>query len=183
MKTTKFVKATVLASFLVAGSVQALPFVSPEVGGMLGTSIDSVKSRTFNGDTKFTYGAYARLWLKPGLFRIAPFIKWENITGYSKNNVIPQVVMGGVDRISNLQYGAVAGLELFYFTPYVGVAYSQFTGAAISNTWALNYGLKFKIPVIPLAIGIDASWQNPRLLNYAGSDMINRVSLTLGFEF
>ena len=108
----------------------------------------------FDGDTNITYGAYARLWLKPGSFRIAPFIKWENITGITQNNAVNTIINGG-DRNNNLQYGAVLGLEFFYLTPYVGVAYSQFTNATISNTWALNYGLSLEIPILPLAIGIE----------------------------
>lgn len=181
MKVTKCVKAAVLASVLAAGSAQALPFISPEVGGIVGTSFDAVKSGTIGGDTNITYGAYARLWLKPGSFRIAPFVKWENITGFTTNNAVNTIINGG-DRNNNLQYGAVLGLEFFYLTPYVGVAYSQFTNEAIANTWALNYGLKFKIPVIPLAIGIDASWQKPKVLNTFEVDM-HRIGVTLGLHF
>ena len=181
MKTTKCIKAAVLASFLAAGSAQALPFISPEVGGMVGTSFDNAKGWKFDDDTNITYGAYARLWLKPGSFRIAPFIKWENITGFSRSNLVNTLLSGG-DRNNNLQYGAVVGLEFFYLTPYVGVAYSQFTDSTISNTWALNYGLKFKIPVLPLAVGIDASWQKPKVLNTVEVDM-HRVSVTLGLHF
>lgn len=186
MKTTKCIKAVVLASVLVASSAQALPFISPEIGGMVGTSFDSVKTQRIDSDTTITYGAYARLWLKPGSFRIAPFIKWENVTGFTKNNAGNQIlgaVLGQPSiRNNNLQYGAVIGLEFFYLTPYVGVAYSQFTDPSIADTWALNYGLKFKIPVVPLAIGLDASWQKPKVLNSADVDM-HRVSLTLGLQF
>ncbi len=178
MKTTKCMKAAVLAGLLTAGSMQALPFISPEVGGMVGTTFDNVSSWNFNDH--LTYGAYGRLWLKPGSFRIAPFVKWENITGFSKDNAL-NVVLNGNDRNNNIQYGAVVGFEFFWLTPYVGAAYSQFTNGAISNTWALNYGLKVKIPVIPLAVGIDASWQKPKL---GGIEVeMHRVSLTLGLHF
>lgn len=181
MKMKNCIKATVLASFLVAGSAQALPFVSPEVGGMIGTSFENVKGWSFNDKTTLTYGAYGRVWLKPGIFRIAPFIKWENISGFSADNVT-NAILNLNARNNNLQYGALLGVEFFNLTPYVGVAYSQFTDSSIENTWALNYGLKFKIPVIPLAIGIDASWQKPKISNAVEMDM-HRVSLTLGLHF
>ncbi|MCI5787679.1 hypothetical protein [Helicobacter trogontum] len=181
MKIGKYVKTAVLASVLMAGSAQALPFISPEVGGIVGTNIDVLKSGRIGDDTNLTYGAYGRLWLKPGSFRIAPFVKWENITGFTTNNLINTIISGG-DRNNNIQYGAVVGLEFFYITPYVGVAYSQFTNETIADTWALNYGLKFKIPFLPLAIGVDASWQKPKVLNSSEVDM-HRIGVTLGLHF
>lgn len=181
MKIMKCVKAAVLAGALVVGSAQALPLISPEVGGMVGTSFDNAKNMKFDDNTNFTYGAYGRLWLKPGSFRIAPFVKWENLTGFKQDNALGAILSGG-DRNNNIQYGAVAGFEFFYLTPYIGAAYSQFTGSTISDTWALNYGLKFKIPILPLAIGIDASWQKPKLFNSVEMDM-HRISLTFGLHF
>ncbi len=183
MKVTKILKATVLASILTASVSQALPFISPEIGGMVGTSFDKVKDLKINSDTTFTYGAFARLWLKPGSFRIAPFVKWENISESNFNNIVGNVIQGNYDynRNNNLQYGVLLGLEFFYITPYVGAAYSHFTDTHLSSTWALNYGLKIKIPVIPLAVGVDASWQKPKLGDVE-IDM-HRVSATLSLHF
>lgn len=184
MKTTKCIKVAVLASLLLASSSQALPLISTEFGGMLGTSFDRAKDLNVDGDTNLTYGAYARVWLKPGSVRIAPFIKWENLTGFSQNTVndaLINLMLDNGNRSNNLQYGAVVGFEFFYFTPYAGISYSQFTDAAISNTWALNYGLKFDVPLFPITVGVDASWQKPKVKDLL-VDMY-RVNLTVGLQF
>ncbi len=181
MKIARVLKATVLAGILTAGASQALPFVSPEVGGMIGTSFDNAKGFNINSDTNLTYGAFARLWLKPGSFRVAPFVKWENISEASFANHFKDIITNEDSRNNNMQYGVLLGLEFFYLTPYVGAAYSHFTDTHFSSTWALNYGLKFKIPILPLAIGIDASWQKPKL---SGVEIeMHRVSATLSLHF
>lgn len=183
----KNVKVAILAGILSTGILgggiaQALPFVSFEAGGIVGADIKNIDGWKFDKNTDLTYGAYGRIWLKPGSFRIAPFVKWESIDGVSLSGALDNIISGNdIKRNNNLQYGVLAGFEVFYITPYVGIAYSQFTDPALSNTWALNYGVKVKIPILPLTIGIDGSWQQPKS---AGIEVnMNRIGATLGLQF
>ncbi len=175
-------RTMILSSILVAGATgitQALPFINLEAGMLIGTDIKSVTN--ISPDTSFTYGAYGRIWLKPGNFRIAPFFKWENIDGVVLNGTgIWNAFIEG-PRNNNLQYGVLLGVEFFNISPYVGIAYSHFTDGGWSSTWALNYGLKFKIPILPFAIGIEGSWQRPEVSGVK-IDM-NRIGAFLAIQF
>ncbi|RDU62841.1 hypothetical protein CQA53_09035 [Helicobacter didelphidarum] len=177
----KILKSSLFIATLGVGVSQALPLIDIEFGVVLSTDIKNVSSWNFNNDTEFTYGAYGRLWLKTGKVRVAPFIKWESIDTITANNAL-QTLVSGEPRTNNLQYGALFGVNLWIFTPYVGVAYSQFTGGSFDNTWALNYGINAKIPLVPISVGIDGSWQRPKIDGGVRAN-INRIGFNVGIQF
>ena len=176
-------KSVALASILTSSVAFALPFVDIEGGVNVGTDFNQAKSVKFDKDTSYTIGGYARLWFKPvkGL-RIAPFIKYENTAGMTLNNLLPSIVAGTEKRDNNLQYGVLIGYKLFkIFTPYIGMGYSQFLDSNLTNGFALNYGFTVKFPIVPIAFGIDGSWQQPNL----GAVQLNvhRIGATVGVQF
>lgn len=177
----KKIKASVLAIALGVGVGNALPLFDVDFGMILGTDFNVVKGWEFNRDTNFTIGGYARGWFKVSKLRLAPFIKYENTAGVKVNNVLQSIVTGESRRDNNLQYGLLLGVNFGILTPYVGMGYSQFVNSNLSDTWALNYGLAIKIPVIPMTAGIDASWQQP----FADGVRLNvhRIGVTLGVRF
>lgn len=177
----KKLKASVLAVALCAGASQALPLLDVDFGMTLGTDINTAKHFKFDSNTNFTIGGYARGWFKVSKMRLAPFIKYENTAGLTINNAFQSIVTGESKRDNNLQYGLLLGVNLAIFTPYVGMAYSQFINSNLSDTWALNYGLAIKIPVVPLSVGLDASWQRPFL---HGVELnVHRIAVTFGVRF
>lgn len=167
----KTFKNVILASILLAGvsNVSHAAFIGAEVGGLFGASINSIGAHNLDADTKFAVGAYFKAWLKPGMFRLAPFVKWESV--------------GSLDdrvRYNNFQYGLLLGAYIQRVTPYIGLAYSHFTNTGLEHTWAVNYGVHFSLPA-HITLGIEASYQNPKLSGVKVD--INRVSATLGVQF
>ncbi|MWV62861.1 outer membrane beta-barrel protein [Helicobacter saguini] len=164
-------KSVVLTGILgmSVSSVSSAAILGAEVGGIFGASINSVNAGNLDADTTFAVGAYGKLWLKPGMLRIAPFVKWESV--------------GSLDdkvRYNNFQYGGLIGVHVSKITPYVGIAYSHFTNTALEHTWAVNYGVHVSLPA-HITIGIEASYQSPKLSGIKVD--INRVSATLGVQF
>lgn len=143
----------------------------------------------FKNDKKLTYGAYGRVWLGAVGILIAPQVKWDYIKTDFK-------VDGGTTpnyTLQNLQYGGVLGyrIPLINLTPYVGASYSQFikgdiAGLKLENTYAINFGVTWKIPFVPLSIGFDGSYQKPKFQSSPNGpkDMeILTLGATLGLIF
>ncbi|PAF45666.1 hypothetical protein [Helicobacter sp. 11S02629-2] len=197
----KKVVGSVVLVGLLSSSASALGFVNFDVGGVLGgAAIGDSYNGVVNGGAaaareaalklasgqeggfKFTYGGYARLWLG-GMFRVAPFFKYERTSTYNST-----FALGGnavKDGFSNWQYGGLFGVKvpLIGLTPYIGASYSQFTGIDLKGTYAINYGVKWDIPLLPLVnVGLDASWQRPQSSVDGSYTNINKIMLTLGVE-
>ncbi|STQ85639.1 hypothetical protein LS73_004225 [Helicobacter muridarum] len=170
---TKICASGIVATALVAGSLgssaSALPLIGIEAGGIVSADFSDAKHYNFD-KSSLSFGGYARIWLKTKI-RIAPFVKFESVSSGSllKN------------RYNNIQYGAVVGYSIFgILTPYVGGSRSTFNNN-LTDTWALNYGLHFTLPLVPLAIGLDGSYQKPKLDGYNMN--IHRIGLTLALQF
>lgn len=178
-KNSKILTSALLAGLLGSGSMQALPLIGIEAGGIVGVNVGQhirdiniqFNPSDFAYGSYLSYGAYARLWLKSTL-RIAPFVKWENVATKGIRTDA---------RFYNIQYGGVVGYAIGgIITPYVGAAYSTFNNG-FSNTWALNYGVHITFPVVPIALGIDGSYQQPE--TNEGKIKLHRVGVTLGLQF
>ncbi|SQB98332.1 outer membrane protein [Helicobacter fennelliae] len=137
--------------------------INPEIGASFGTAT--------NTDT-FLVGGFGRVWLGGSGVTIAPQFKYNYIMGQND-----------LKGFSNIQVGGLLGYKLWRFTPYIGGSWSNFGNIALNNTAALNYGVTFDIPILPLSIGLDASWQNPKI---AGTDIRqsqHQIALTLALYF
>lgn len=117
-------------------------------------------------------GGYARVWLGGSGLTIAPVLKYHYIFG-----------PGEAKGFSNTQAGALLGYRIFYFTPYVGVSYSSFKDAGFADTTALNYGIYFDVPILPFSLGIDATWQQPRIFGTNVRQSQSQIAFTLGIIF
>lgn len=170
-------------------------------------NVESVKSNFTNkniNNIRLAYGAYARAWLG-GLIKFGPVIKFEQNTGLgsvkkedvvknllsdsdaiSNKSTTPSKIGISYNTYTNLQYGALIGFDipLIGLLPYAGASFSQFTSnSAFEHTFAVNYGIKFGIPFIPLlTLGIDGSFQNPKIKNTDSRLIINRIAMTIGIE-
>lgn len=141
--------------------------VSPEFGVNL-----SYQKETRNA---FTYGGYARIWLGVSRIVIAPQFKYDVIT--KSNNVST--------AYKNMQIGGLLGFDVpvLPLLPYIGISYSNFRGINLDDTYAINYGVRIGVPLVPLLfVGIDGSWQNPKIIG-GGSYNINRIGAIIGIEF
>lgn len=187
----KILASVTVVATLFATSLSAIDLglfkISPEIGGSVGykktdlTLKDVVKA---NGDVanligkdNLVYGAYGRLWLGVFGVMIAPQVKWEQLP--------LDFGMDEKSKINNLQYGGIFGFEIpmINLTPYIGASYSTFN-KDLDNTWALNFGAKIDIPFTFLTLGIDGSWQKPKIQSSNGSSMeLLTVSATLGLAF
>lgn len=117
-------------------------------------------------------GGYARIWLFGDGLTIAPMVKYNYMFGEGDNK-----------GWSNVQAGGLVGYRIFRFTPYIGASYSGFSNAGYADTTALNYGIYFDIPIVPISVGIDASWQNPKIIGIDSRSSQHQVALTLGLIF
>lgn len=201
----KFLKASLLSAILVS-SMQALPFLDLEFGGTVGADIrdggykggtnGTTASVSTNGislqnesitNTKLAYGAYARVWVGP-MIKFAPFVKWESAIGLGSAQLsFNKDVNTSFVSYQNLQYGGLVGLRvpIIGLVPYAGASYSQFMNSPdLENTYAFNYGIKWEVPLIPaLTLGLDASYQKPKVLKTDKRANINRLQFTIGLEF
>lgn len=197
MNFTKKLLISATTSLVIANGAQALGFLDLEVGGLAGVDI----SNAVSVNSQFSYGGYARLWLFDGI-TFAPYIKYETVVSNAGSraslsvdtngqaSIVPQI---NLDKYYNLQYGLLVGykIPIISLTPYVGVGYSQLGNTTLENTYVLNYGIKWEIPLIPfLTIGVDGSWQASKtpptldtIRNISQSANINRVSATIGLQF
>lgn len=137
--------------------------INPEVGVSLGTSTPS--------DT-FLVGGYGRVWLGGDGLTIAPQFKYNYVSGENSNK-----------GFSNMQIGGLLGYRIFRFTPYIGVSYSDFDGINLASTTALNYGVYFDIPILPLSVGIDASYQNPKITHTNSRQAQHQFAVTIALIF
>lgn len=144
---------------------------------------------TYSNDKKLTYGAYGRVWLGAMGILVAPQVKWDYINSDIKVNGDKTLDF----TLQNLQYGGVLGYRIPFInlTPYVGASYSQFLkgdigGAKLENTYAINFGVMWKIPFVPLSVGFDGSYQKPKFKDNLGKakDLeILTLGATLGLIF
>ncbi|PAF53930.1 hypothetical protein BKH42_02880 [Helicobacter sp. 13S00482-2] len=139
--------------------------ISPEFGANLAFQ-DS-------GKGTFSYGGYARVWLGVSRIVIAPAFKYDVIT--KENNLST--------AYKNMQIGGLIGFEIpiIPLTPYIGGSYSTFSGG-YEDTASFNYGVKFKIPIIRVTIGLDGTYQKPKNI-YGNRANMNRIGATIGFQF
>ncbi|RDU72965.1 hypothetical protein CQA66_03375 [Helicobacter aurati] len=160
-------------------SAQALPLLGLEAGGIVGLNVgEHIRDININFNKSdlayasyLSYGAYARLWIKTPL-RIAPFIKWEDVATKG---------IAAEERFNNVQYGGVVGIPLLgIITPYIGGSYSTFT-RQYENTWAFNYGVHITFPIVPIAFGIDGSFQRPKTEGHKVD--LHRIGVTLALQF
>lgn len=141
-------------------------FIMPEVGGSVGFNIaDREEPAT-------PVGGYARLWVGGYHVAISPLFKYNYMIG--KN---------GAKGYTNMQVGGVVGVKIWHFMPYVGASHSSYGGIGLDSAVALNYGVNFKIPVIPMSVGFDASWQNPKSTITSNTINQHQFAITLGLMF
>lgn len=201
----KLLKVSIL-SVVLCSSMQALPFLDIEFGGMVGLDIRdggykggtdgtsvgistnglSLKNENIS-NTKLAYGGYARVWLGP-MIKIAPFVKYEGAVGIGSAQLsLNKDVSTSFVSYQNMQYGGLLGIRIpvIGLVPYAGASYSQFMNSPdLENTVAFNYGIKWEIPLIPaLTIGLDGSYQKPKVLKTDARANINRLQFTIGLEF
>lgn len=137
--------------------------INPEAGISYGVATPSNTS---------ALGGYARVWLFGDGLTIAPNVKYNYMFGKGDNK-----------GWSNVQAGGLIGYRIFRFTPYVGASYSGFSNAGYADTTALNYGIYFDIPILPFSVGLDASWQQPKVLGTDVRQSQHQIALTLGLIF
>lgn len=168
-------KKLLLALGLSAGLLSAVEFasfeISPEFGGVAGKVVSS-ESDNYKPTN---YGAYARVWLGAFSWVVAPQVKWDY---YGET--------GGRSSYSNTQVGASIGhnfgLVVMRLTPYIGANYSKFN-KDFDNTIAYNAGIKLKPAIIPLAISLQYSYQNPDIVGTNTSFAMHNMQVLLGLHF
>ena len=82
----RVLKLGILASVLGFTSVSYAAVIGGEIGGVFGANFNDARS-SFDADTEFSAGLYGRLWIKPSILRIAPFVKWESIGSLESNQI------------------------------------------------------------------------------------------------
>ncbi|PAF51008.1 hypothetical protein [Helicobacter sp. 13S00477-4] len=138
--------------------------VSPEIGANLSYQ---------NGKNNFTYGGYARIWLGVSRIVFAPQFKYDVIAKHNNDY-----------SYKNIQAGGLIGFDIpiLPITPYIGASYSTFDGVGLSDTAAFNYGIKIQIPLIHITVGLDGSYQKPKIIG-GGRYEMNRIGATIGLIF
>lgn len=156
-------------TFILASSVYAFQVqnftVAPEVGASLGwNNFHNVKDPNY-----IAYGGYGRVWLGGERFLVAPQVKYDFI---------------GIKPIAyrNLQVSGLLGVRFGAVTFYGGAGWSDIYGG-FNDAAVVNYGVKFDTQVAFLTLGIDGSYQRPRITGTNNNISINRIAFTLGFTF
>lgn len=183
-------KKTILSLGLASSSVFAINLgvvsISPEIGATVSyTKIGLTPSPQEIKDaanlrvdgSHLSFGAYGRLWLEALGIMITPQVKYDKLPSVEKSN----------KKINNIQYGGLLGyrIPIIGLTPFVGANYSTFSGgeAGLKNTYALNAGLRWEVPFIPLLIlGVEGNWQKPNTAKNSKIEIIN-VGATVGLSF
>ncbi|RDU68890.1 hypothetical protein CQA62_04595 [Helicobacter cholecystus] len=152
-----------------------------EIGGNANyTSLKTnIQDKKYKNTKHLNYGAYGRIWLGVAGLMIAPQVKWNYLS--TNINTDPETKI----KFHNMQYGAVLGYKIPFIniTPYAGVSYSDFISQDLFNqklksTYAINFGINWKIPFLPLAIGFDGSYQKPKFQdNNQGAKKIEILTL------
>ena len=170
-KIAKSVACSALLAGMLTNSASALGIgsfkINPDIGISMG--VNSHNGSALNN--AFLLGGYARLWLG-GSLTIAPMIKYNYVFGKSN-----------VNGFGNLQVGGLIGYRVWKFIPYIGGSYSHFDKIGYEDTAAINYGINFDVPVIPLSVGLDISSQNPKIAGNLHSGWQHQVAVTLGLYF
>ncbi|MDU7692709.1 MAG: hypothetical protein E7K04_00435 [Helicobacter sp.] len=164
-------KRLLLTSLFLGSSAFAIGIgnyqITPEIGASFGTQNTN--------ETKFTYGGYARVWAGISRIVFAPSIKYDVMAVKNATNY------------NNTQLGGLVGFEvpILPLTPYVGVHYSKFSGVNLNNTFAINYGVKVDVPILPfVTVGLEGTWQKPRDSKDPKHELpINRGTFTIGLAF
>ena len=168
---TKSVACSALLAGMFASNVGAINIgglkINPDIGVSMG--VNSHNGSALNN--AFLLGGYARVWIG-GDFTFAPIIKYNYVFG--KNNA---------NGFGNLQVGGLLGYRVWKFIPYIGGSYSHFDKIGYEDTAAINYGINFDVPVIPLSVGLDISSQNPKITGNLHSGWQHQVAVTLGLYF
>ncbi|MGI0406506.1 hypothetical protein ACRE1U_04270 [Helicobacter himalayensis] len=145
--------------------------ISPEIGVVAGKA--KVKNPIEYNPTN--YGGYARVWVGTLGIVVAPQAKFDY---YSKQD--------NKAAFSNTQYGASIGtnfgLVVLRLTPYIGANYSRFN-KFFADTVAYNAGIKLKPAVLPLAVSLQYTYQNPDIIGTNSSITMHNVQLMLGLHF
>lgn len=181
-------KKTILALSLATSSAFAINLgvvgLFPEVGATISyakigltPSAQELKSGLKADGSQLNFGGYGRLWLEVLGIMITPQVKYDRLPSIEKSN----------KKINNIQYGGLLGyrIPIIGLTPFVGANYSTFSGgeAKLKNTYALNAGLRWEVPFIPLlTLGVEGNWQKPSTAKDSKIDIVN-ISGTIGLSF
>ena len=168
-------KKLFLALGLSASLASAVEIASFEISPEIGVSAGKVVSSKWDNYTPMNYGAYARVWLGAFGWVVAPQVKWDS---YEKGS--------GINPYTNTQIGASLGrnfsLVVLRLTPYVGINQSTFS-KVFSDTTSYNVGIKLKPALIPLAVSLQYTYQNPDLVGTNTSFVMHNVQVLLGLHF
>lgn len=183
-------KKTILTLGLATSSAFAINLgvvsISPEAGATMSYAkigvtpgYEEVKNAmSLNVDSsRFSLGGYGRVWIEALGISIAPQVKYDRLPSLEKSK----------KKVHNIQYGGVLGyrIPIIGLTPFVGASYSTFSGgeAKLKNTYALNFGLRWEVPFIPLlTLGVEGSWQKPMTDKQSKVEVLN-VGGAIGLSF
>lgn len=183
-------KKTILTLGLATSSVFAINLgivsISPEVGATMSyakvgvtPSYEEVKSamNLSVDSSRFSLGGYGRVWIEALGITLAPQVKYDQLPSLEKSK----------KKVNNIQYGGLLGyrIPIIGLTPFVGASYSTFSGgeAKLQNTYALNFGVRWEVPFIPLlTLGLEGSWQKPTTDKQSKVEVLN-VGGAIGLSF
>lgn len=139
--------------------------LTPELGA-------GVQKVDVNGESRYDWSAYGRVWVGVSNFVIAPQFKYTSIDDSTQ-------------KIKNTQIGLSAGytldLVLLYATPYIGASYSNFN-KYYDDTLAYNAGLRVKPAILPFSVGVEYEYQKPN--GYFGkATKMQAVRFNVGLSF
>lgn len=167
----KYLACSTLLAGMLTNSASALGIgsfkINPDIGVSAGANVHDGSAL----NNAFLLGGYARLWLG-GSLTIAPMVKYNYVFDKNKAN-----------GFGNLQVGGLLGYRVWRFIPYIGGSYSRFDKIGYEDTAAINYGINFDIPVLPLSVGLDVSSQNPKVIGSVRGGWQHQVAVTLGLYF
>ena len=168
-------KKLLLALGLSASLGWAVEFAGVEISPEIGGSVGKVVSSEWDNHKPMNYGAYARVWVGVFDWVVAPQVKWDH---YEKTGLF--------DSNSNTQFGASLGhnfgLVVLRLTPYIGVNRSTFNKTFV-DTISYNAGIKLKPAIIPLALSVQYTYQNPDFVGTNISFAMHNVQVMLGLHF
>lgn len=183
-------KKTILSLGLATSSVFAINLgvisISPEAGATVSyakigvtPSYQEIKDATNLSvdSSRFSLGGYGRIWVEVFGISLAPQVKYDRLPSLEKSK----------QKVHNIQYGGLLGyrIPIVGLTPFVGASYSTFSGgeAKLQNTYALNFGLRWEVPFIPLlTLGVEGSWQKPTTDKQSKVDILN-IGGAIGLSF
>lgn len=171
----KTLLALVFGAFSTFSASSAIDLGILEISPEIGVAAGKAKVGDPANYNPTNYGGYARVWLGTLGIVVAPQAKFDY---YSKQS--------GIDSFNNTQYGASIGtnfgLVVLRLTPYIGANYSHFN-KFFADTVAYNAGIKLKPAVLPLAVSLQYTYQNPDVIGTNSSATMHNVQLMLGLHF